>query len=87
MHRATSRFWRLLHALPQDVQALARKNYELLKRNPNHPSLHRKKVGALWSARGGRDHRAPASEDEDGFVWVWIGNHKEYDQLLKSGRG
>jgi hypothetical protein len=87
MHRATSRFWDLFNALPKDVQALARKNYDLLKSNPKHPSLHLKKVGTLWSARVGRNHRALASEDEDGLVWVWIGTHKEYDRLLKSRRG
>ena len=63
MHRTTAWFWNLFNALPRDVQALARKNYDLLKRNPNHPSLHLKKVGALWSARIGRNHRALASED------------------------
>jgi hypothetical protein len=87
MHRATSRFWDMFNALPKDVQALARKNYDLLKRNPEHPSLHFKKVGTLWSARVGKNHRALASEDEDGLVWVWIGTHKEYDRLLKSRRG
>ena len=87
MHRATSRFWHLLHALPQDVQALAHKNYDLLKHNPNHPSLHLKKVGALWSARVSRNHRALTSEDENGFIWVWIGNHKDNEQLLNSRRG
>jgi hypothetical protein len=87
MHRATSRFWDMFNALPKDVQALARKNYDLLKRNPEHPSLHFKKVSTLWSARVGKNHRALASEDEDGLVWVWIGTHKEYDRLLKSRRG
>lgn len=87
MHRATARFWRLLNELPKDVRALARKNYDLLTRNPNHPALRLKKVGALWSARVGRNHRALASEDENGFIWVWIGSHKEYEQMLKSRRG
>jgi hypothetical protein len=59
-------------------------NYELVKRNPRHPSLHFKKVGKLWSARVGRDHRALAMEDERGFIWVWIGAHEEYDRLLRS---
>lgn len=86
MHRTTNRFWQCFHALPENVQALARKNYELLRMEPRHPSLHLKKVGGLWSVRVGRDHRALATEDEAGFIWLWIGTHEEYDRLLKSSR-
>lgn len=82
MHRTTTRFWSCFYALPQDIQYLARKNYELLKRNPRHPSLHFKKIGKLWSARVGKNHRALAMEDEGDYVWVWIGTHEEYDRLL-----
>jgi hypothetical protein len=86
MHRTTSRFWRCFYALPEKVQALARKNYDLLRQEPRHPSLRLKKVAGLWSVRVGRDHRALASEDENGFIWVWIGTHDEYDRLLKERR-
>ncbi|WP_245537351.1 hypothetical protein [Thiocystis violascens] len=68
--------------MPEQVQQLARKNYELLKENPRHPSLRFKKFGKLWSARVGGNHRALAMEDEDGYVWVWIGTHEEYDRLI-----
>jgi hypothetical protein len=47
MHRTTSRFWDLFARLPEGVQKVARKNFELLKDNPSHPSLHFKKVGKL----------------------------------------
>jgi len=54
-----------------------------LRENPRHPSLRFKKVGKLWSARVGRDHRALAMEDEgDYVVWVWIDTHEEYNRLL-----
>jgi len=82
MHKTTSRFWACFYALPEQVQQLARKNYELLKENPRHPSLRFKKVGKLWSARVGGNHRALAMEDDDGYVWVWIGTHEEYDHLI-----
>ncbi|MEA3276774.1 MAG: hypothetical protein U9Q81_16060 [Pseudomonadota bacterium] len=82
MHNTTARFWSCFYALPDQVQELARKNYELLKEDPRHPSLHFKKVGKLWSARVGRNYRALAMEDEGGYVWVWIGTHEEYDRLL-----
>ena len=82
MHKTTARFWSCFDKLPQSVQKLARKNYELLKENPKHPSLHFKKVGKLWSARVGMNHRALAMENGNGYIWVWIGTHEEYDRLL-----
>jgi hypothetical protein len=82
MHKTTTRFWSCFHALPEPVQRLARKNYELLKDNPRHPSLRFKKVGKLWSARVGSNHRALAMEDKNGYVWIWIGTHEEYDRLI-----
>ena len=62
---------------------MARKNYALLKANPHHPSLQFKKIGHLWSARVGLHHRALAAEDDEGFIWVWIGTHAEYERLIK----
>ena len=52
-------------------------------RNPQHPSLRFKKVGTFWSARVGLTHRALAVEDEDGFIWVWIGTHDEYQRMIR----
>jgi hypothetical protein len=54
MHRTTARFWTLLVRLPEPIQRVAHQNFELLKENPAHPSLHFKKVGNFWSARGAR---------------------------------
>ncbi|MBE2202120.1 MAG: hypothetical protein IAE79_26155 [Anaerolinea sp.] len=82
MHRTTPQFWDRFNQLPGPVQDLARKNFELLKQNPRHPSLRFKKVGSFWSARVGLSHRALAVEDSDDFVWVWIGDHSEYDHLV-----
>lgn len=60
-----------------------RKNFELLKTNPSHPSLHFKKIGKFWFTRVGINHRALAVEDDEDFVWVWIGTHDEYDRIVK----
>jgi len=27
-------------------------------------------------------HRALAVEDEKGFIWVWIGTHAKYEQII-----
>ena len=41
-HFASPSFWELYDELPLDVQEVADKNFELLKVNPKHPSLHEK---------------------------------------------
>lgn len=84
MHRTTRRFWNCFHELPPPIQKIAQENFALLKENPRHPSLHFKKVGKLWSARAGRDHRALAVEDGPDFIWVWIGTHDEYKRMIKT---
>ena len=84
MHKATNRFWSSFEKLPEPIQALAYKNFELLKTNPRHPSLHFKKIGSFWSVRIGLRYRALAIEDGDDFIWVWIGSHDDYERLLKS---
>ena len=82
-HRASPAFWALLDALPTQVQELARKNFELLKRDPRHPALHFKSVGRYRSVRVGLHYRALGTATEDGILWFWIGTHAEYDRILR----
>jgi hypothetical protein len=57
-HFASPKFWAAYEALPAAVRKLADANYELLKRDPRHPSLQFKKIGRYWSVRVGlRDLR------------------------------
>lgn len=44
-HFTSPSFWELYAKLPASIQDLADKNYQLLKQDPYHPSLHLKKVG------------------------------------------
>jgi hypothetical protein len=81
-HRAAPDFWRLFDQLPAPVQSRARRNYDLLKENPRHPSLHLKQIGRYWSVRIGRRHRALGVTIDDGVLWFWIGSHAEYDRLV-----
>ena len=84
-HRTLPRFWQHYQQLPKEVQQLADKNFDLLKSDPYHPSLHFKKVDdvrKLWSVRVGSQYRALGREKPDGIVWFWIGIHAEYDRLL-----
>lgn len=82
-HRTTPGFWEHYQNLPEVVQDLADKNFQLLQRDPRHPSLQFKKIGNLWSVRVGLAYRALAVEDGEDFIWVWIGTHDDYDRLLK----
>jgi hypothetical protein len=81
-HHASGKFWALYDALPRDVRDIADKNYELLRINPQHPSLHFKRIGKLWSVRVGLQYRALGVDIDDGILWIWIGTHAEYDKLI-----
>lgn len=83
-HRASPRFWKCYHALPIEIRRLADREYQLLRRDLRHPSLHLKKVGPLWSVRVGLHYRALAVEDNSELIWVWIGTHAEYDTILRT---
>jgi len=36
-----------------------------------------------WSARVGLSYRALAVEAPEGLLWIWIGDHDEYERLLR----
>ncbi|HET7802989.1 MAG TPA: hypothetical protein VFL53_02015 [Pseudolabrys sp.] len=78
-HYASPAFWDAYQQLPENIRILAHKNYELLKENPQHPSLHFKKAGRFWSVRVGRRYRALGVDG--GLLWFWIGSHADYDAL------
>jgi len=46
-HPANPKFWQFYAKLSAEIQRLADENYELLKADPRHPSLHLKKVGRM----------------------------------------
>ena len=75
-HLASSRFWAHYQALPADVRQIADKNFNLLKSDPRHPSLHFKRIGV------GDHYRALGTEVDNGIYWIWIGTHSEYDKIV-----
>ena len=83
-HRAHPNFWAAYRKLSADVQAVADRNFVLLKNDPRHPSLRLKKTGDYWSARVGLDHGALAIEADVGLLWTWIGADDEYERLIGS---
>jgi len=83
LKKLSSHFWACFKGLTAPVQEASKRNLELLRTNPLHPSLHFKKLGVFWSMRVGIYHRALAVEDGGDFVWVWIGTHNDYEQVIK----
>ena len=81
-HFTTPEFWEHFARLPPEIQELARKDFELLKANPRHPSVPLKKAGVFWTARVGLHYRAIAEDRVEGLNWFWIGHHSEYDRLI-----
>ncbi len=85
IHKTLPRFWKRYYELPATIRALANKQYDLLKLDPFHPSLHFKKVGSkrqFWSVRVSQDCRALGVDIDEGVLWFWIGTHAEYDSIL-----
>ena len=83
MHQTTARFRKLFASLSPEIQARAREAFQLLQTSPQHPSLHFKRVGNLWSVRVTAAIRALAVRDGDVFTWVWIGSHDDYERMIR----
>lgn len=81
-HFTTPDFWACFEKLPESIQNLARKNYQLLSEDPSHQSLHFKKVKNYRSVRIGIHYRALGIEAGSDIVWFWIGSHADYDRLI-----
>ncbi len=86
MHsKVTSNFWKLFNDLPENVQNLAVKNYEIWRENPLHPSLHFKNIRSnLFSIRINLFYRALGYFDKETntITWTWIGTHGTYDKKI-----
>ena len=82
-HILNADFWRFCAKLPRDVQRRVPQKFELLTRNPRHPSLRFKKIGALWAIRIGNEYRALARKKNGIFDWFWIGKHDEYIRRIR----
>jgi hypothetical protein len=85
--RTTRRFREMLARLPTNIRRQATTAYRYFRDDPQHPSLHFKKVHPslpIYSARINDDYRVVGQMRSNGIVWFWVGKHEEYDRLLKS---
>jgi hypothetical protein len=83
----TRRFWTLFEGLPSDIRQLAARNYQLWRRDPNHPSLRFRRLRGtenLFTIRVGDHYRALGTLADNTVTWIWIGTHAEYDRLVNS---
>ena len=81
----TEEFRECFRKLPERIQKTARKNYELWRQDPSHPSLEFKKVHTkrpIYSVRVGIGWRALGIREGDTILWFWIGSHSAYDKLI-----
>jgi plasmid maintenance system killer protein len=84
--KTTERFRKCFNRLPSQIQRQARTSYQQFKENPQHPSLRFKPVHnsqPIYSVRVNRQYRALSIKDGDTLIWFWIGDHEDYDALLK----
>lgn len=82
MHHTAPSFWKYYDKLPGEIQHQADKNFDLLKADPNHPSLHFKRIGKYWSVRASLEYRALGTDIDEGILWFWIGTHREYERFI-----
>ena len=82
-------YWRHFDELPLAVRKLAGGNYELWKKNPNHPSLRFKRIHPelpVFSFRVGMGHRTVGVQsDDDRIVWFWMGSFEHFRELIGVG--
>ncbi len=79
----TKTFWKLYAQLPHEIREASRLAYAKFRNEPAHPSLHLERLRSdsrAWSVRVTRKYRAVARRQEDDWLWVWIGDHKEFDR-------
>ena len=82
-HFASPDFWYYYRRLPAHIQHLADRSFETLRVHPETPNLRPKKIRDFWTVRIGAHYRAIARDRAEGLVWIWIGHHSEYDEILK----
>lgn len=76
----------MLKALPHDVRELAKDTYDLFKQDPNHATLHFKRLDCdkdLCSVRVKRDYRTVGLVEGGHIYWAWIGTKHDFEKRFK----
>lgn len=88
-HRAHPSFWDDYNELPKRIQDTADRKFELLKQNPDHPSLDFKPVK---DTEEGKFHRAKVTQKKYRavvlrvgkglYIWFCIDVHDVYERVI-----
>ncbi|MBI3921560.1 MAG: hypothetical protein HY318_09100 [Armatimonadetes bacterium] len=86
----TAQFHRRFQRLPPAMQRRAREKYKLFQSDPHHSSFAVKVVRATesweqphWEYRISKGYRATCYIDGHTYVWVFIGNHDEFEEFYR----
>ena len=82
----TAAFRKCYSALSETVRKQARTAYKQFQKDPYYPSLHFKQVHStrpIYSVRITKEYRAVGIIQGEDIIWFWIGNHSDYDKLLR----
>jgi hypothetical protein len=85
--RTTEAFRESLDRLDAAIRRRARAAFARFQVDPRHPGLRFKKVHPerpIYSVRISRNHRAVGLVTGDEILWFFIGDHEEYEDLLRS---
>jgi len=84
--RTTTRFWKYYEKLPKEIKEKSKEIFRFFQKDPFHPSLHFKRVHSskpIFSVRITKDYRVIGILDKNEIIWFWIGNHEEYEKIIK----
>jgi len=82
-HVGAEQFWECYNKLPVAVQKMVDENFSIIKQYPNHPLLRLLKIENIVSMRVGSRVRALAYQEDEAFIWFWIGTYKQYKILVR----
>jgi hypothetical protein len=85
--KALPQFWKLYKQLPKEIRLRAAKAYRIWREHPRAPGLQFKRVNTrtpVYSVRFSDSHRVLGLLEGDTIYWFWIGDHDEYEQILKT---
>lgn len=80
-------FWKLYYQLPKEIRRRAAEAYQIWRVHPRSPGLRFKRVRnrrPVYAVRITDDYRALGLLDGGTIYWFWIGQHDEYERIIKT---
>lgn len=88
-YKTTKSFWEDYKALPPELQEKAKKNFELFKENPRHPSLQTHQIRGtdnpkIFEGYLDKGYRFTFEYGEDSVIFRRIGPHSIIDEEARA---